>query len=678
MYDQATNRAESGEGSRVEEMKVSRRVGRRMVGLVGGASVAAGLLVAQGVSPTSPVRAATVGGARAAATLPRTSTQTACLQSTGSYSPPATAPHIMMIVDENTSYGASDSSPYVIGNSKAPYINDTLIKKDGYTSLTNWYSFEHNSPLDYMDFVSGCAHNGLSKPYTDPTVVNELDTAGFTWKAYMDGLASGQTCYTGTGAGTNNYSQTHNPFIYFSQIINNTPECNANVVPYQQSQLSTDLNSTTPPDFVWITPNECNDMHSLCAPLNNHVGQGDAWLAANLPTVLSSDWYTKGNGIVIITFDEGASGDNQPGTSEGAGGHIATLVISQNSCGSFAGTGNNFATLRGIEEAYGVPLLNNSGNATYGDIHPAFTDGACNGSGGTGTISGVVTSSQTALPIEGATVTCTCNSTPTGTDVNGKYSFTNVAVGTYSVTFSDSGFVTQIANNVGVTSGNTTTVNAQLVPASGSPPTVVQDVGVAARSTTTSFSVATSSTATGDLLAISTESDAGSSKTSATVTGVTDNQGDVWTKAVAANPSTRDGAEIWYSPGAKSGVTSVTVTYSKSVNPVVRFYEIANASALDATSAGSAKNTTPNTGTTVMTTTANEMVIGVIGFAPNSETISVLTAGFTNDPLLLNSLTNFNNAEQSGHEAVSATGTFSYSGTLSSSASWAAVLATFS
>ncbi|MFZ0130224.1 MAG: alkaline phosphatase family protein [Candidatus Dormiibacterota bacterium] len=655
---------------------MSRRMGRRMLGLVGGASVAAGLLVAQGANPTSPVRAATLGGAPASGLRP-TSTQTACLQSTGSYTPPATAPHIMMIVDENTSYGASDGSPYVIGNSKAPYINDTLIKKDGYTSLTNWYSFEHNSPLDYMDFVSGCDHNGLSRPYTDPTVVNELDTAGFTWKAYMDGLAPSQTCYTGTGAGTNHYSQTHNPFIYFSQIINNSPECNANVVPYQQSQLSMDLNSTTPPDFVWITPNECNDMHSLCAPLNNHVGQGDAWLAANLPTVLNSSWYTKGNGIVIITFDEGASGDNQPGTSEGAGGHIATLVISQNSCGAYAGTGNNFATLRGIEEAYGVPLLNNASNATYGDITPAFADGACKGSGGTGTISGVVTNSQTALPIQGATVTCTCNNTPTGTDVNGNYSFTNVVVGTYSVTFSDPAFVTQIVNNVGVTSGNTTTVNAALVPASTSPPTVVQDVGVAAQKTSTSFSVTTSSTTAGDLLAISTESDAGGSKSSATVTGVTDNQGDVWMKAVAANPSTRDGAEIWYSPGANSGVTTVTVTYSKSVNPVVRFYEIANASALDATSAGSAKNTTPNTGTTVTTTTANEMVIGVIGFAPNTATLSGLTPGFANDPLLLNNLTNFNNAEQSGHEAVSSNGTFSYSGTLSTSASWAAVLATF-
>jgi Phosphoesterase family/Carboxypeptidase regulatory-like domain len=638
------------------------------------------LLVANGLNPTLPAKAsnAALAGTRAAALAARSAaTQTACLQATGTYAPPATPPHIMMIVDENTSYGAADGSPYVIGNSKAPYINNTLIKTDGYTSLKTWYSFEHNSPLDYMDAVSGCDHNGLPQPYADPTLVNELDHAGFTWKAYMDGLAAGQTCYTGTSSGTNNYSRTHNPFVYFNQIISNTAECNANLVPYLPSQFSADLNGATPPDFVWITPNQCNDMHSLCSGANK-VQNGDTWLANNLPTVLSSKWYTQGNGIVIITFDEGTILDVQPGLPEGAGGHVATLVISQNSCGSFTGIGNNFATLRGIEEAYGVPLLNNSANATYGDITPAFADGACTGSGSTGTISGQVTDNSTSLPLKNATVTCTCNGgAVTSSDVNGNYSFPNVAVGTYSVTFSDTGYVTQVFNNVAVTSGNTTPVNAALVPSTTSAPTIVQDVGAAAHSASMSFAVTTGSTATGDLLAISTEFDAGSGQSSATVTAVNDNQGDAWTRAVAVNPLLRVGAEIWYSPGAIAGVTSVTVTYSKSVNPVVRFYEIANANALDPTSSGSAKNTTPNTGITMTTTAANDIVIGVIGFSPSTATISGLPSGFTNDPLLLNNLIGFNNAEQSGHEAATATGTFSYSGTLSSSESWAAAIATF-
>jgi len=160
----------------------------------------------------------------------------------------------MEIMMENTSYGTSDGSPYVIGNPKAPYINNTLIGGDKYTSLTSWYSIEHNSPLDYMDAISGCDHNGYTRPYLDPTLVNELDGVGTTWKAYMDGLAAGQNCYLGHGAGTNGYVQNHNPFIYFKQIISNTSECDANVVPYFLSGMSSDLNSSSPPDFVWITP----------------------------------------------------------------------------------------------------------------------------------------------------------------------------------------------------------------------------------------------------------------------------------------------------------------------------------------------------------------------------------------------------------------------------------------
>jgi len=350
----------------------------------------------------------------------------------------------MEIMMENTSYGTSDGSPYVIGNPKAPYINNTLIGADKYTSLTNWYSIEHNSPLDYMDAISGCDHNGYTRPYLDPTLVNELDGVGTTWKAYMDGLAAGQNCYLGHGAGTNGYVQNHNPFIYFKQIISNTSECDANVVPYFLSGMSSDLNSSSPPDFVWITPSVCDDMHSRCAPLNNLVAQGDTWLANNLPTVLASKWYTQGNGIVIITWDEGAKTDVAcppwvpTGTS--CGGHIATLVITQNSCGSFSGSGDQFGILHGIEAAYGVDYLNNSGGLTWNPIDD-ITPALCLGS---------------------------------------------------------------------------------------SPPAIVQQTVAAAKATSTTFSVTTPSTPAGDLLAITTEFDAGSGHASGSVIGVTDNMTVGW------------------------------------------------------------------------------------------------------------------------------------------------------
>jgi hypothetical protein len=102
----------------------------------------------------------------------------------------------------------------------------------------------------------------------------------------------------------------------------------------------------------------------------NAVANGDRWLSASLPTVLSSKWYASG-GIIIVTWDESVTGDKSGG-SYGNGGRIATLVIAGNAHGAYTASGDHYATLRGIEEAYGVGLLGNSANSSFGDLRPAF------------------------------------------------------------------------------------------------------------------------------------------------------------------------------------------------------------------------------------------------------------------------------------------------------------------
>jgi len=345
-----------------------------------------------------------------------------------------------------------------------------------------------------------------------------------------------------------------------------------------------------------------------------------------------------------------------------------------------AGSGDEFGILHGIEAAYGVGFLNQSGGSGWtstDDITPAFADGSCGGGGGIGTIQGQVTSTQSGNPpLPGATVTCTCSGTNATTDGSGDYAFNNVPVGSYSMTFSDTGYVTQTLNNVLVTSGNTTTENVVLAPPGG-PPAVVQDVATGAQAVGTSFTVSTGATTAGDLLAVSTEFDAGSGHASGAVTGVTDNMHDVWTQATGVTPTSRIGAAVWYTPGAAAGVTSVTVTYSTSVNPVVRFYEISNASTIDRATSASGTSAGPNSGTTGTTTSANEVVIGDIGFVTTTASISGITSGFATDALLRDPDSNHQNSEQGGHEGVSSTGSFSFSGILSSSQVWAAVIATF-
>jgi phosphatidylinositol-3-phosphatase len=277
----------------------------------------------------------------------------------------AAPPHIMVIVDENAAHDATFGSPYIVGNTNAPYINNTLIPT--YTNATGWFSVEHHSSYDYYDLISGADQAGLSKPLSGTTFVDQLAAKGVSWKAYMESAPS--TCYKGGSVGA--YYKGHNPFVSFKSILSNPSQCD-NVVPYTPSQMTADLNQVSPPSFVWVTPNQCDDMHSNCSPTNNKVQQGDTWLKSTIPTVQATTWYRNG-GIIILTWDESATRDRAgiPGTSD-SGGHIATIVISAANNSPYSSAGDHFGTLRGLENAYGVTCLAAACNGVHGDISGAF------------------------------------------------------------------------------------------------------------------------------------------------------------------------------------------------------------------------------------------------------------------------------------------------------------------
>jgi hypothetical protein len=297
----------------------------------------------------------------------------------------ASPPHIMLIVEENEAYSSAQTSSdnYVIGNSNAPYINNTLATT--YTSATNWFAVQHNSPHDYLDLTVG-TDLGLpnGKPYSTPMLVDELHTAGIPWKAYFENLPS--NCYNGPSLSDGLYDPNHNPLHFFVHSSTSgggwCSSSNINtegVVPYPgASGFANDLDAANAPDFVFVVPNDCDEMHgdtSSGSPCANDsdaalIKGGDDWLGDNLPAVLASSWYAQ-NGIIIITWDESAGGDDSGGPF-GNGGHIPTIVISASAHGHYTTSGDHYATLRAIEEAYGVPLLNNSQNPDFGDLTPAF------------------------------------------------------------------------------------------------------------------------------------------------------------------------------------------------------------------------------------------------------------------------------------------------------------------
>ncbi len=318
-----------------------------------------------------PTPTPTVTGSPTASGTP-TPTITPTPTPTPTSTPPPSTPHVMVIMDENEEYSQ------IIGNPSAPYLNSLAAN---YTSATSWYSIEHISGADYRDLVSG--YDNL--PGTTPTIADEFNKAGIPWKAYMESMPS--NCYTSTYSTDYTYDAHHNPFKSFP---NYKSYCNnlatEGVVPYPGvSGMVSTLDSANPPDYVWLTPNTCDDMHadgmtgSPCPQLKYGsqalITAGDAWLQNNLGPVIASSWFAE-DGTIIITWDEGSTNLGLPGgTAPDDGGHIATLVISSNPANHgkvFATPGDNFGALRAIEEAFGVGLLGHSAGTNDGDLTPAF------------------------------------------------------------------------------------------------------------------------------------------------------------------------------------------------------------------------------------------------------------------------------------------------------------------
>lgn len=224
--------------------------------------------------------------------------------------------HVFYIMMENQ--GVSN----IVGSSNAPYINQ-LINTYGYDN--NYYGVTHTSLPNYVAAISG---NNWASFNDDPTqmfnhtnIVDQLVAHHISWKAYMESMPSvGFTGYwypdnlpSGTSPSTTPsnalYAKKHNPFMLFNDIAGN-PARTSNVVPL--TQLTIDLNTNNVPQFVWITPNVCNDMHGqpsgegATCPYSDTTGliqDGNNFLQQWVTAIMSSKAWT-GNSVIFINWDE--------------------------------------------------------------------------------------------------------------------------------------------------------------------------------------------------------------------------------------------------------------------------------------------------------------------------------------------------------------------------------------
>lgn len=242
--------------------------------------------------------------------------------------------HVVLIVMENHSLNG------IIGSQSAPYLNELA---DKYALAENYYSTAHPSLPNYIQLTSG-TNAGISSDCSPPrpgcqadvkNIADLIEAAGRNWKEYAQGMP--EACAT-TNHGR--YAVKHNPFVYYPDISNNAARCRSHVVPL--SQLADDLSANNLPDYSFITPDMCNDMHDCLVPT------GDQWLSGIVPEIINSTAFSK-NSLLVITWDEGA----------GLSNHIPTILAGSAIKRSYVSKKyySHYSLLRTIEKSWGLPAL---------------------------------------------------------------------------------------------------------------------------------------------------------------------------------------------------------------------------------------------------------------------------------------------------------------------------------
>lgn len=266
--------------------------------------------------------------------------------------------HVFLIVMENKSYSR------LLGNPNVPWINQAAKT---YAVASNYYSVAHPSQPNYLALTSGSTQrvtSDVTVTVSVPNLADQLEAHRKSWKAYMQGLSTnGNTNKLIPTAG--DYARKHNPFVSYADIQRN-PARMEKIVDF--SQFASDLANNTVPDFAWITPDICHDMHGRhaslkpgdpCTGSRSLLSFGDAFLRATVDEIMHSRAWTS-NSAIFITWDESLTNDTSGccGANPG-GGHILTLVISRQAPGPRVSNilYNHYSLLATIEQGWGLGCL---------------------------------------------------------------------------------------------------------------------------------------------------------------------------------------------------------------------------------------------------------------------------------------------------------------------------------
>jgi phospholipase C len=276
--------------------------------------------------------------------------------------------HVFVIMMENTGYNA------LIGNPNAPWVNAAAST---YGLATSYFGVVHPSQPNYVAATAGIQGNDSDDDETlsVPNIVDQLESHGKTWRAYMQSLSLCGANKLAHACGDQLYERKHNSFVSFADV-QSSPARMANVV--DLSQLSTDIAAGTVPDYVWISPDQCNDMHGRSTAgacnfgnVQGLISTGDTFLSNTVGAIMNSSAWT-GNSAIFIAWDESdftapGAGDFGFGDTSGCcdsivnhgGGHVVTLVISHSNHSAVTSnvSYNHYSLLRTIQDGWRLGCL---------------------------------------------------------------------------------------------------------------------------------------------------------------------------------------------------------------------------------------------------------------------------------------------------------------------------------
>jgi len=238
--------------------------------------------------------------------------------------------HVVVVIFENTNYSTIKSD--------APYF---MSLADQGAEMTQSFGVTHPSQPNYLALFSGSTQgvtgDTCPQDFTGKgNLGQQLVTAGYTFKAYSEGLPSAG--YTGCSGSSGAYVRKHAPWVDFDNLSQTLHR------PF--SDFPSDY--STLPTVSFVVPNMCNDMHD-CS-----TSTGNTWLRDHLDAY--AQWAKTHNSLLITTFDE----DNFTSVNQ----IYTSLVGAGVTAGDYSQNINHYNVLRTLEDMYGLSALGNAANKT--------------------------------------------------------------------------------------------------------------------------------------------------------------------------------------------------------------------------------------------------------------------------------------------------------------------------